>query len=124
MVEVTRNRVEFSFYRPAARQVYLAGEFNGWRPNQLAMERSSEGYWRVSLDLSPGVYQFRYCADEQWFCDFAAFGIECGPFGPNGVVRVTSHLPGGSAAAQGCGLVQPPQVKTKENRHAGGVQTT
>lgn len=93
MIVVRSSRVDFAFYRPAADHVYLAGDFNGWRPNQLEMARDSQGYWRAVLHLPPGVYQFRYYADDRWFCDFASCGIECGPFGPNGVIRITSHRP-------------------------------
>ncbi|KKM20826.1 hypothetical protein LCGC14_1641570 [marine sediment metagenome] len=88
MVTVTDREVAFSFYRPMATQVFVAGDFNGWRPAELPMKRNDEGYWQAKMALPPGVFKFRYCADGLWYCDFASFGIEYGPFGPNSVVRV------------------------------------
>jgi 1,4-alpha-glucan branching enzyme len=91
MVKVDRGWVEFSFYRPTAQSVYLAGDFNGWRPGELPMVCSPEGYWRAMLKLPPGEYKFRYFADGQWFVDYAAFGVEPGDFGLDAVIRVPSY---------------------------------
>ena len=88
MVSISGSCAEFLFYRPAAGQVFLAGDFNGWRPSQLPMTRNSEGYWTAVLCPPAGSYKFRYIADGRWFCDFAASGIEPGPFGPDAVVRI------------------------------------
>ncbi len=80
--------VEFRFYRPGARQVTLAGEFNGWHETSLPMHLDKDGWWRYQLRLAPGYYQFRYVADGEWHTDYAAFGVEPGPFGLNSVVKV------------------------------------
>jgi 1,4-alpha-glucan branching enzyme len=88
MVTVHGSYVQFRFYRPSAQKVYLAGEFNGWQEDQLPMVPAGNGYWLAVLRLQPGSYRFRYRADGQWFTDYAAFGIEYGPYGPEGVVRV------------------------------------
>ena len=69
--------VEFAYYRPAARSVHLAGDFNGWRTTALRLMRDADGWWRTQLQLPPGSYAFRYFVDEQlWEADFAAFGVE------------------------------------------------
>lgn len=88
MVTLNGTVAEFRFFRPSARQVYLAGDFNSWRPNQLAMKRTASGYWVAQVHLPPGTFKFRYLADGEWFADYAAFGIEHGLFGFDGVVRV------------------------------------
>lgn len=88
--------VEFQFYRPGARQVLIAGDFNGWQ-NSFFMTRFPDGYWCARIQLAPGTYQFRYCADGEWFPDYASFGLEPGPFGWNSVVRVDEHQPGQEA---------------------------
>jgi 1,4-alpha-glucan branching enzyme len=80
--------VEFRFYRPEARHVMLAGEFNGWHKSNLPMHMDKDGWWRYQLCLAPGCYQFRYVADGDWHTDYAAFGLEPGPFGLNSVVKV------------------------------------
>jgi 1,4-alpha-glucan branching enzyme len=88
MVTVNHNEAEFRFFRPSARAVYLVGEFNGWNQDDMPMKKSAKGYWTSKLRLPCGSFRFRYWADGQWFTDFAAFGVEPGPYGPVGVVYV------------------------------------
>jgi len=40
------------------------------------------------MRLPAGEFKFRYCADGEWFADYAAFGVEPGRFGLDSVVRV------------------------------------
>ena len=91
MVRVTDDWVEFAFYRPQADCVFLAGEFNQWRAGELPMIRTPKGYWRAKLRLPAGEFKFRYCADGEWFADYAAFGVEPGRFGLDSVVRVVAR---------------------------------
>lgn len=91
MVTLDGNWVEFRFFRPQAQQVHLAGDFNGWREGELPMVLSSEGYWTARLRLPAGEFRFRYCADGEWFADFAAFGVEPGRFGMDSVLRITAQ---------------------------------
>lgn len=88
MVQVRDGSAVFEFFRPRAARVDLVGDFNGWRTGQLPMRRAEGGYWIAALRVPPGCYRFRYCADGQWFCDFAAFGIEHGPYGPDSMLNV------------------------------------
>ena len=88
MVKVTGEWVEFSFFRPNAKSVHLAGDFNGWNAAELPMVYRGNGYWSAQMKLAEGEYKFRYCADGQWFTDYAAFGVEPGRFGMDSLVRV------------------------------------
>jgi len=88
MVTFREQWAEFSFFRPGARQVFLAGDFNQWQADDLPMVPAGNGYWTIKLSLPPGEFKFRYCADGQWFADYAAFGLEPGPYGPDSLVRV------------------------------------
>ena len=91
MVTTNGNRAEFSFFRPGAKAVHLVGDFNDWCSGELPMVRSEEGYWYAELHLPAGEFKFRYCADGEWFTDYAAFGLEPGQFGLDSVVRVESR---------------------------------
>ena len=88
MVNINGEWAEFRFYRPDAASVYLVGDFNDWQDGQLAMAQRSDGDWVAKVRLGAGEFKFRYCADGQWFTDYAAFGVEPGRFGMDSVVRV------------------------------------
>ncbi|MFB3891583.1 MAG: hypothetical protein ACE15C_06120 [Phycisphaerae bacterium] len=88
MVTTKGNLAEFCFYRPQAKKVCILGDFNGWRDGELNMVRTPEGNWVARIFLPAGDFKFRYRADGQWFIDYAAFGIECGEFGLDSVVRI------------------------------------
>jgi len=88
MVTLSGNVAEFRFFRPRAQQVFLVGDFNGWRQGELAMTRETGGYWRATIRLPSGDFRFRYCADGEWYPDYAAFGLDVAPHGHDSVVRV------------------------------------
>lgn len=88
MVTIRDEWIYFDFYRPDARQVHLAGDFNDWQEGELAMAPSKDGYWTTKMRLPAGEFRFRYLADGEWFTDYAAFGVEPGPHGLDSVVRV------------------------------------
>ena len=92
MVTVTDEAVKFFFYRPDAREVSLAGEFNDWHTDQLPMTHDGRGNWSLAVEMPSGEFRFRYCADGEWFTDYAAFGLEPGQFGLDSIVRVP-HKP-------------------------------
>ena len=97
---------KFHFYRPKASQVYLAGDFNEWRTDQLRMVPVGDGYWTLKVRLPEGDYKFRYLADGFWYTDFAAFGVEPGRFGMDSLLRmpqrtVKLHLAGLQTQAPG-----------------------
>ncbi|RPI59148.1 MAG: hypothetical protein EHM48_09335 [Planctomycetaceae bacterium] len=88
MVTVNDNVAEFSFYRPKAKHVHILGDFNGWREGELPMTRTADGNWVAKIHLPAGDFKFRYRVDGQWFIDYAAFGVECGDFGMDSIVRI------------------------------------
>jgi len=92
MTKVKDQWVEFTFFRPGAKCVSIAGDFNGWREGQLPMLRASDGYWVARVRLPAGEFRFRYCADGEWYTDFAAFGVTPGRFGLDSVLRVAPAI--------------------------------
>ena len=59
---------------PAAENVGLAGDFNGWDPQVTPLTRKKSGDFNVTLELASGrEYQFRYVIDGQtWENDWQA----------------------------------------------------
>jgi 1,4-alpha-glucan branching enzyme len=58
--------VEFTFLAPEAREVFLAGEFNGWDTQSLPMKKSKGGIWKTKVKLSPGRHEYKFFADDAW----------------------------------------------------------
>lgn len=92
MVTVTEDKVEFLFFRPHAHRVCVIGDFNAWREDELVLRQQGR-WWRATLFLPDGKYRFRYLADGIPYCDYAAFGVEPGPYGLDSVLLVDSGMP-------------------------------
>jgi hypothetical protein len=90
--------VRFELHAPEARDVALAGSFNGWSGTSNVFVRSPEsGLWTVTLALPPGEYVYLFVVDgERWVPDPRAHAQVEDEFGqtnsvlvvgPRGVVR-------------------------------------
>jgi 1,4-alpha-glucan branching enzyme len=62
-------RVTFEADFPDAAQVYVAGSFNEWNGDDLALERGEDGVFRISVDLLPGTYEYKFVVDGTWVED-------------------------------------------------------
>jgi hypothetical protein len=55
---------------PAASDVRIAGDFNGWVPDKnvrsLVQAEGVERVWTKILHLPPGTYHYRYVVDGEW----------------------------------------------------------
>ncbi len=88
MVAIEGHTAEFRFYRPRAHNVFLVGDFNSWDSKMLPMVRTADGHWLARVELPEGDFRFRYRADDEWFIDYAAFGLDTGPFGLDSIVHI------------------------------------
>ena len=96
MVTVQGNLARFRFFRPAAKEACLVGDFNGWRNGELPMIPNDNGYWEAIVRLPEGSHRFRYLADGQWVTDYAACGVQAGPLGLDSVVRINPQFCSGN----------------------------
>lgn len=64
-----RRRITFEFDDPEARKVSLVGEFNNWDPAKHPMKCDESGLWTKTVVLEPGVYEYKFLADENWVLD-------------------------------------------------------
>ncbi|ANE52194.1 hypothetical protein SY85_18555 [Flavisolibacter tropicus] len=53
---------------PNAKAVYLAGDFNDWSPNTLALQKQGDK-WVVPVHLSAGKHLYKFIVDGQWILD-------------------------------------------------------
>lgn len=73
-----QGNVNSVFYRPTvtftlngftdAMRVYLAGNFNNWRPRDLEMIRTATG-WKLPIYLSQGTHTYKFVVDGNWYAD-------------------------------------------------------
>lgn len=66
---------------PDAKNVFLAGSFNNWQPNNLPMKKTGTN-WELPLYLAEGTYTYKFIVDGKWFTD--AKNPETVPDGANG----------------------------------------
>ena len=64
------REVVVQYRDPAAHDVRIAGDFNGWVPDKgvrSLIEAEEHGrVWTKILQLPPGTYQYRYVVDGEW----------------------------------------------------------
>jgi hypothetical protein len=51
-----------------ASQVFLSGSFNGWREDELLMNKTAKG-WELPYTLGPGNYEYKFRVDGKWIAD-------------------------------------------------------
>jgi len=60
------SEVVFSLNAPQAREVFLAGDFNGWKLDEGSRMEHDQGSWRKKLALKGGQYRYRFVIDGSW----------------------------------------------------------
>jgi len=75
---------------PQARQVAVAGDFNGWNPEAAHMRRGQAGVWILELPLAAGHrYEYMFVVDGQWVTDpQAPASVDDGFGGRNAVLQL------------------------------------
>lgn len=80
------KKVRFSVRLPHADEVVLTGDFLSWNPDGVPLHHSGSDEWYVTLELSPGDYQYRLRADGAWIDDPEATRRVDNPFGTQNCV--------------------------------------
>lgn len=83
------RKVDLHFDAPMALQVNVAGDFNAWEMTTLAL-RKTEGIWKITLELKPGIYHYKFLVDGEWVNDPNNVRTEPNQFGSlNNVLEVS-----------------------------------
>lgn len=84
------DAVMFVSLYPRAESVKVAGDFNGWDPEQTHMVKDpTKGTWQIKLPLGVGQYRYRLVVDGKWQQDPYNEWSEVNPFGEyNSVLEV------------------------------------
>ena len=51
-----------------ANKVFVAGTFNNWKPNNIAMDKTETG-WKCTCYIAPGNYEYKFIVDGKWMPD-------------------------------------------------------
>ena len=76
---------------PAAKQVYVAGSFNGWKPDTTPLVPLGNGRWKGDLKLGPGRHEYLFVVDGHWLPDPNAKESVQNPFGGRNSVLTVSE---------------------------------
>lgn len=84
-------RVALQLVEPAAKQVYVAGSFNGWKPEATPLAPLGDGRWKGQLNLGPGRHEYLFVVDGKWLPDPNAKESVQNPFGGRNSVLTVSE---------------------------------
>ena len=76
-----REIVHLEFCAPGAKQVSVAGSFNGWDAAALPMKKIGDSAWAIDLELKPGRHEYRFVVDGRWHEDPKAVETADNPYG-------------------------------------------
>jgi len=87
MKEIIKERLpkmaelDFSISAPQAKEVYIAGDFNGWRLDDSSRMQKDNAVWQKRLNLTPGRHHYRFVIDGKWVDDPNNPNKEKNPYG-------------------------------------------
>ena len=84
-------RVILELVNPAAKQVFVAGSFNSWQPEQTPLVPAGNGRWAGDLNVGPGRHEYLFVVDGQWLPDPNAKESVVNPFGGKNSVLTVSE---------------------------------
>src|ERR1700739_263266 len=65
-----KEGILFSYYAPLAKEVFLSGDFNGWKKRSTPLIKGRDDVWRIILELKPNrSYDYKYIVDGNWTND-------------------------------------------------------
>ena len=65
-----KEGILFSYYAPWATEVFLAGDFNGWKKRATTLIKGRDDVWRIIVELKPNrSYDYKYIVDGNWVND-------------------------------------------------------
>jgi len=66
-MQVTSKKKEsFIYFAPSAGNVLLAGDFTDWEKHPVSLKKQTDGSWKTTVPLEPGVHEYRFLVDGQW----------------------------------------------------------
>lgn len=85
------SRVSLELVQPGAKNVFVAGSFNGWKPENGPLVPVGDGHWVGNLTVDPGRYEYLFVVDGQWLPDPNAKETVVNPYGGRNSVLTVSE---------------------------------
>jgi 1,4-alpha-glucan branching enzyme len=76
-----KRKVTFKVKAPSAKEVVLVGDFSNWNTKLHPMKKDKEDFWKVTVQLAPGKYEYKLLVDGQWWENIPAGSGVQNPFG-------------------------------------------
>ena len=73
--------LDFSISAPEAKEVYIAGDFNGWRLDDSSRMQKDNDIWKKIMNITPGRHHYRFVIDGKWVDDPNNPNKEKNPYG-------------------------------------------
>jgi 1,4-alpha-glucan branching enzyme len=86
-----QEHVMLELVKPGAKNVYVAGSFNGWKPESTPLKAAGNGRWVGDLSVKPGRHEYLFVVDGQWLPDPNAKETVQNPFGGTNSVLIVSE---------------------------------
>lgn len=66
----TARDILFDIEAPNAREIYVVGDFNGWKASdEFKLSRTEDGKWVKKLGLTTGRHKYKFVVDGEWIPD-------------------------------------------------------
>ncbi len=84
-----QEMVWFRLDAPNAKEVKIAGDFSEWEISAKQLEHKEDGIWEIGVSLPPGIYEYKFLVDGEWWNDPRGGDIVMNPFGSqNNVLQI------------------------------------
>lgn len=81
-VSLPLKEAVFSVTAPAAKDIYIVGDFNNWKIiEENRLSRLEDGKWEKRVTLPAGSYKYKFVVDGEWILDSHNSLKEPNPFG-------------------------------------------
>lgn len=98
----------FTLSAPAAREVFVAGSFNGWNTTSHPLTKGEDGVWSAAVDLPAGETTYKFIVDGEWRTDPTGDQtVPDGQGGNNSLIIVGEATPSPDSAATPAPEPQP-----------------
>lgn len=74
---VANGKIVFHYHDDAAQSVYLAGDFNDWKPVETPFAKSADGIWRAAINCpEAGKYRYKFLVDDGIWTEDPRHGLK------------------------------------------------